>query len=238
MVKHELMRPSSKAPLLVLCEDHRGRMVKHQCCPGCGYFCTAVSARPPLSCRWPPGAPGPPAPFLLLTCLPRQGRLALYCVLLASASGTFSISDFIHRGSRGSRGPRLVSVWPFVLLGPEPLPRGFSGRHTCAPSPSSSSISASAGKRFPGRVPLQLLLTPEPWPEVGSPEGPGVGRSLPRAVGGTSLLGLLLLGVSSWVCLPWVHLWTYVQPVPWSEQLESEASGSSGRGDGDFLSFK
>ncbi|XP_036162794.1 histone-lysine N-methyltransferase EHMT1 isoform X7 [Myotis myotis] len=43
VVKHELMRPSSKAPLLVLCEDHRGRMVKHQCCPGCGYFCTAGS---------------------------------------------------------------------------------------------------------------------------------------------------------------------------------------------------
>ncbi|XP_064435113.1 histone-lysine N-methyltransferase EHMT1 isoform X15 [Mirounga angustirostris] len=43
VVKHELMRPSSKAPLLVLCEDHRGRMVKHQCCPGCGYFCTASS---------------------------------------------------------------------------------------------------------------------------------------------------------------------------------------------------
>uniref|UniRef100_A0A452E511 [histone H3]-lysine(9) N-methyltransferase n=1 Tax=Capra hircus TaxID=9925 RepID=A0A452E511_CAPHI len=41
VVKHELMRPSSKAPLLVLCEDHRGRMVKHQCCPGCGHFCTA-----------------------------------------------------------------------------------------------------------------------------------------------------------------------------------------------------
>ncbi|XP_012884901.1 PREDICTED: histone-lysine N-methyltransferase EHMT1 isoform X2 [Dipodomys ordii] len=41
VVKYELMRPSTKAPLLVLCEDHRGRMVKHQCCPGCGYFCTA-----------------------------------------------------------------------------------------------------------------------------------------------------------------------------------------------------
>lgn len=51
MVKHELMRPSSKAPLLVLCEDHRGRMVKHQCCPGCGYFCTAVSAQPTASSR-------------------------------------------------------------------------------------------------------------------------------------------------------------------------------------------
>ncbi|XP_012639873.2 histone-lysine N-methyltransferase EHMT1 isoform X4 [Microcebus murinus] len=41
VVKYEMMRPSNKAPLLVLCEDHRGRMVKHQCCPGCGYFCTA-----------------------------------------------------------------------------------------------------------------------------------------------------------------------------------------------------
>uniref|UniRef100_A0A8D0GIF1 [histone H3]-lysine(9) N-methyltransferase n=1 Tax=Sphenodon punctatus TaxID=8508 RepID=A0A8D0GIF1_SPHPU len=41
VAKYELMRPSNKVQLLVLCEDHRGRMVKHQCCPGCGYFCTA-----------------------------------------------------------------------------------------------------------------------------------------------------------------------------------------------------
>uniref|UniRef100_A0A4W5KCH0 Euchromatic histone-lysine N-methyltransferase 1b n=1 Tax=Hucho hucho TaxID=62062 RepID=A0A4W5KCH0_9TELE len=27
--------------LLVLCEDHRAGMVKHQCCPGCGFFCRA-----------------------------------------------------------------------------------------------------------------------------------------------------------------------------------------------------
>ncbi|XP_077004988.1 histone-lysine N-methyltransferase EHMT1 isoform X3 [Tamandua tetradactyla] len=43
VVKYELMRPSNKVPLLVLCEDHRGRMVEHQCCPGCGCFCTAGS---------------------------------------------------------------------------------------------------------------------------------------------------------------------------------------------------
>ncbi|XP_058158795.1 histone-lysine N-methyltransferase EHMT1 isoform X4 [Dasypus novemcinctus] len=43
VVKHELMRPSNKVPLLVLCEDHRGRMAEHQCCPGCGCFCTAGS---------------------------------------------------------------------------------------------------------------------------------------------------------------------------------------------------
>ncbi|KAM5146349.1 histone-lysine N-methyltransferase EHMT1 [Mantella aurantiaca] len=41
VVKQEVMRPSNKVRHLVLCEDHRGMMVKHQCCPGCGYFCTA-----------------------------------------------------------------------------------------------------------------------------------------------------------------------------------------------------
>ncbi|KAM8933634.1 histone-lysine N-methyltransferase EHMT1 [Pelodytes ibericus] len=41
VVKYELMRPSNKVHHLVLCEEHRGRIVKHQCCPGCGYFCTA-----------------------------------------------------------------------------------------------------------------------------------------------------------------------------------------------------
>uniref|UniRef100_A0A1A8R8U2 Euchromatic histone-lysine N-methyltransferase 1b n=1 Tax=Nothobranchius rachovii TaxID=451742 RepID=A0A1A8R8U2_9TELE len=39
--KHEMMRPSNSVQLLVLCEDHRSGMVKHQCCPGCGFFCRA-----------------------------------------------------------------------------------------------------------------------------------------------------------------------------------------------------
>lgn len=38
-----MMRPSNSVQLLVLCEDHRTGMVKHQCCPGCGFFCRAVS---------------------------------------------------------------------------------------------------------------------------------------------------------------------------------------------------
>lgn len=42
ILKHEMMRPSNSVQLLVLCEDHRGGMVKHQCCPGCGFFCRAV----------------------------------------------------------------------------------------------------------------------------------------------------------------------------------------------------
>ncbi|XP_058015138.1 histone-lysine N-methyltransferase EHMT1 isoform X3 [Ahaetulla prasina] len=41
VLKYELMRASNKVQLLVLCEDHRGKMVKHQCCPGCGFFCVA-----------------------------------------------------------------------------------------------------------------------------------------------------------------------------------------------------
>ncbi|KAK3526459.1 hypothetical protein QTP70_027719, partial [Hemibagrus guttatus] len=39
VVKGETMRPSSRVSLMVLCETHRSHMVKHHCCPGCGYFC-------------------------------------------------------------------------------------------------------------------------------------------------------------------------------------------------------
>ncbi|XP_051749523.1 histone-lysine N-methyltransferase EHMT1a isoform X1 [Ctenopharyngodon idella] len=41
ILKQEMMRPSLRIPLLVLCEDHRTGMVKHQSCPGCGFFCRA-----------------------------------------------------------------------------------------------------------------------------------------------------------------------------------------------------
>ncbi|XP_072309540.1 histone-lysine N-methyltransferase EHMT1-like isoform X1 [Eucyclogobius newberryi] len=41
VLKQEMMRPSNSVQLLVLCEDHRSGMVKHHCCPGCGYFCRA-----------------------------------------------------------------------------------------------------------------------------------------------------------------------------------------------------
>lgn len=39
------MRPSSRVPLMVLCEVHRSHMVQHHCCPGCGFFCLAVRGR-------------------------------------------------------------------------------------------------------------------------------------------------------------------------------------------------
>ncbi|KAM4640864.1 histone-lysine N-methyltransferase EHMT2 isoform 2-T2 [Discoglossus pictus] len=41
IIKRETMRPSSRVPLMVLCESHRASMVKHHCCPGCGHFCTS-----------------------------------------------------------------------------------------------------------------------------------------------------------------------------------------------------
>ncbi|KAL2079889.1 hypothetical protein ACEWY4_023682 [Coilia grayii] len=41
VVKGETMRPSSRVSLMVLCESHRSHMVKHHCCPGCGYFCVS-----------------------------------------------------------------------------------------------------------------------------------------------------------------------------------------------------
>ncbi|XP_071396302.1 histone-lysine N-methyltransferase EHMT1a [Centroberyx affinis] len=48
VMKQEMMRPSNTVHLLVLCEDHRAGMVKHQCCPGCGLFCRAGSF---MECR-------------------------------------------------------------------------------------------------------------------------------------------------------------------------------------------
>lgn len=37
-----LLRPSSRVPFLVLCDVHHDRLQRHNCCPGCGIFCTQV----------------------------------------------------------------------------------------------------------------------------------------------------------------------------------------------------
>ena len=60
ILKRETMRPSSRVALMVLCETHRARMVKHHCCPGCGYFCTAVSNQwgRQAACPMGEGSPG------------------------------------------------------------------------------------------------------------------------------------------------------------------------------------
>ncbi|XP_052789200.1 uncharacterized protein LOC128223821 isoform X2 [Mya arenaria] len=36
----QLVRPAVKIPFLAVCEHHRKRLRSHQCCPGCGHFCT------------------------------------------------------------------------------------------------------------------------------------------------------------------------------------------------------
>ncbi|KAK5649751.1 hypothetical protein RI129_000780 [Pyrocoelia pectoralis] len=35
-----LMRPSTRVPFIILCEVHLNRMLRHNCCPKCGLFCT------------------------------------------------------------------------------------------------------------------------------------------------------------------------------------------------------
>ena len=39
----QLVRPAVKIPFMAVCENHRKRLKLHQCCPGCGHFCTQVS---------------------------------------------------------------------------------------------------------------------------------------------------------------------------------------------------
>ncbi|XP_064615910.1 histone-lysine N-methyltransferase EHMT2-like [Liolophura sinensis] len=36
----QLVRPAVKIPFMAVCEVHRKRLKLHQCCPGCGHFCT------------------------------------------------------------------------------------------------------------------------------------------------------------------------------------------------------
>ncbi|XP_030853851.1 histone-lysine N-methyltransferase EHMT2 isoform X2 [Strongylocentrotus purpuratus] len=35
-----VLRPSTRIPYRALCPDHRGKMLEHKCCPGCGCFCS------------------------------------------------------------------------------------------------------------------------------------------------------------------------------------------------------
>ncbi|KAK7873213.1 hypothetical protein R5R35_011296 [Gryllus longicercus] len=35
-----MCRPSVKVPYMILCEVHLNRLLRHNCCPGCGLFCT------------------------------------------------------------------------------------------------------------------------------------------------------------------------------------------------------
>jgi len=38
-----LCRPGSRVPFMMMCDVHQQRILRHNCCPGCGNFCTQVS---------------------------------------------------------------------------------------------------------------------------------------------------------------------------------------------------
>lgn len=38
-----LLRPSTRVPYITLCKVHYNRMLRHNCCPTCGLFCTQVN---------------------------------------------------------------------------------------------------------------------------------------------------------------------------------------------------
>ncbi|XP_018021022.1 titin homolog [Hyalella azteca] len=50
--KNTYLRVSGKIPFLLLCDIHRQRLRRHNCCPGCGLFCTQGVF---LECRWSEG---------------------------------------------------------------------------------------------------------------------------------------------------------------------------------------
>ncbi len=37
-----MCRPSTRVPFGVYCESHKQRLIRHNCCPTCGVFCTEV----------------------------------------------------------------------------------------------------------------------------------------------------------------------------------------------------
>lgn len=38
----QLFRTSHRVPYMILCEIHKNRLYRHNCCPACGIFCTQV----------------------------------------------------------------------------------------------------------------------------------------------------------------------------------------------------
>jgi len=39
---HNLLRPSQRVSYMILCDEHKKRLHSHNCCAGCGIFCTQV----------------------------------------------------------------------------------------------------------------------------------------------------------------------------------------------------
>ncbi|XP_053138303.1 histone-lysine N-methyltransferase EHMT1 isoform X3 [Hemicordylus capensis] len=152
VLKYELMRPSNKVQLLVLCEDHRGRMVKHQCCPGCGFFCAAGT---------------------FMECQP-EGNIS-HRFHKSCASQVKGLSYCPHCGEEASQAKEVTvakadttsTLWlTYEAKKPGP-PEGRADTTT-----ESSELSTLTGSGFPG---LQAGVSPSPtWRSC-----QGVNRGLP-----------------------------------------------------------
>ncbi|XP_059909991.1 histone-lysine N-methyltransferase EHMT1a isoform X2 [Gadus macrocephalus] len=154
VLKQEMMRPSSKVHLMVLCEDHRGGMVKHQCCPGCGLFCRAGSFQ---ECR-PYGSISHRFHHGCATVL--KGRL--FCPHCGENPGTtheVTVSTATASAPPNPHGtpvPRVVEPCPPLLP---------------AASPAAAAVAIATTTRSPA---LRAKKTSEPWRTRGrAPDGNG-----------------------------------------------------------------
>uniref|UniRef100_A0AAY5KLW0 Euchromatic histone-lysine N-methyltransferase 2 n=1 Tax=Esox lucius TaxID=8010 RepID=A0AAY5KLW0_ESOLU len=142
--KGETMRPSSRVSLMVLCENHRSHMVKHHCCPGCGYFCITGT---------------------FLECCPDQRiahRFHRGCVTVLGAGRGRGLLFCPHCGEDASEAQE-VTIPPSASSTATVVTTSASSTTTpslppSVPSPPSQPISPSALPPGPSRVALQKAI--------------------------------------------------------------------------------
>ncbi|XP_030826408.1 LOW QUALITY PROTEIN: histone-lysine N-methyltransferase EHMT2-like, partial [Camarhynchus parvulus] len=164
ILKRETMRPSSpRSALMVLCASHTRRMVKHQCCPGCGHFCTAGTF---LECH----------PDVRIghrfhrSCVSRLGGLIFcpHCGEDASEAQEVTLprpeAALAHGGDAGRRPlpPRPPAPGRAEAPTPSARMRGQGEGRAPPPDPRAEPIDSSGGPA--------LALPRAPW--LGAPPGP------------------------------------------------------------------
>ncbi|XP_061529145.1 histone-lysine N-methyltransferase EHMT1a isoform X3 [Phycodurus eques] len=120
VMKHEMMRPSTAVHLLVLCERHRASMVKHQCCPGCGLFCSAGTF---MECQ-PYGSISHRFHKDCASIL-KDHRFCPHCG--EDASGAKEVTVHTPSLQRSNTGPSLPAVPP------RPVTQILKAKKTCEP---------------------------------------------------------------------------------------------------------
>ncbi|XP_077378022.1 histone-lysine N-methyltransferase EHMT1a isoform X2 [Festucalex cinctus] len=141
VMKQKMMRPSTVVHLLVLCEHHRASMVKHQCCPGCGLFCSVGTF---MECQ-PHGSISHRFHRDCASVL-KDSRFCPHCG--EDASGAKEVTVPSPSLQRSNGGPSL----------PSPLPRSatqiFRAKKTCEPQRSKE---PNFNSGTPGRSPNESL---------------------------------------------------------------------------------